>query len=301
MVENSIPGVYSSVYDDYAIEKSQEQLRRYYMSLEKIIIGPDGTKLKVNADGTLPITNTAGQLSPIITMQNVANAVGTGTLLSTSGFGTATLAISGTFVATITFEGQAPDGNWYGITAYQRGLLTNAILTSTSTTGIYELNVRGLSNIRANITSYTSGSVTVKGVAQPIEPSGHYVISDSTIQGSNAMLPTDKQAQLKTQIENNTTALAANATYTGATFDTMADGVNYTWLTGFVYANVAGTLNIQQSADGTNWYGLDTISISGTAPSKISVDILSRYIRAVLVNGASAQTDLKLFSYATFK
>lgn len=117
----------------------------------------------------------------------------------------------------------------------------------------------------------------------------------------NSILPMDKQAQLKTQIENNTTALGASATYTGASFDTMADGVNYTWLTGHVYSDQAGTLYIEQSGGGTNWDRLDSVAITATTPAKISVDILSRYVRLVLVNGATAQTALRLHAFVTFK
>jgi hypothetical protein len=121
------------------------------------------------------------------------------------------------------------------------------------------------------------------------------------ITGDDAMLPFDKQAQLKTAIENNTTALAANATYTGASFDTMADGTNYTWLTGHVFADQAGTLYVEQSGGGTNWDRLDTIAVTANTPAKINVDILSRYIRVTLVNGATAQTTLRLHTFVGFK
>jgi hypothetical protein len=118
---------------------------------------------------------------------------------------------------------------------------------------------------------------------------------------TNDIFPTDKQAQLKTQIENNTTPLGISAVYTGASFDTMADGVNFTWLTGIVRADVAGTLFIEQSSDGTNWFGLDTISIVANANQKINVDILLRYVRILISNGAVAQTNLKLYAFTTFK
>lgn len=118
---------------------------------------------------------------------------------------------------------------------------------------------------------------------------------------ANSVVPMDKQAQLKQQIENNTTALGASATYTGASFDTMADGVNFTWLTGVVYSNVAGTLFIDQSVDGTRWLTPQSISIGAGVSNPIDVTILSRYIRLRYVNQATAQTSFDLHAYATFK
>lgn len=118
---------------------------------------------------------------------------------------------------------------------------------------------------------------------------------------TNDILPFDKQAQLKQQIENNTTPLGISATYTGASFDTMADGVNYTWLTGTVFTDIAGTLSVQQSADGVFWNTFDSITVGASVPTKINVDVLTRYIRLVHVNGATAQTILRLYAYVTFK
>jgi hypothetical protein len=115
------------------------------------------------------------------------------------------------------------------------------------------------------------------------------------------MVPMDKQAQMKFQIENNTTALGISASYTGASFDTMADGINYTWLTGMTTSNQAGTLYIQQSDDGTNWYTLDSIATTANNNFPFSVDVRLRYIRLMYTNGATAQTSFKLSAYVTFK
>jgi hypothetical protein len=118
---------------------------------------------------------------------------------------------------------------------------------------------------------------------------------------TNDIFPTDKQAQLKTQIENNTTPLGISATYTGASFDTMADGVNFTWLTGFAFANQVGNWYVDQSDDGSNYYLTDTGAITAGNASKIIVDIVARYVRFRFVNGATAQTSFKIVGYVTFK
>lgn len=126
-----------------------------------------------NKIGSVDAQITGSSLSSVVTMQNAATAAGAGTALSTNGQGVALLAVSGTFVATITFEGQGPDGNWYVINALQRG--TGSIATTATAPGLFEINTRGLSAVRANITSYTSGSVTVKGQAQPLSTGGEFV------------------------------------------------------------------------------------------------------------------------------
>ena len=121
------------------------------------------------------------------------------------------------------------------------------------------------------------------------------------LEGSLAMLPMDKQAQGKKQIESNTTPLGISATYTGVGFDTMANGENFNWLTGLVRADQTGTLNIQQSDDGVNWYATDSLAIGANTNVKIMLDIILRHVRFNYVNGATAQTSFKLSAYVTFK
>jgi hypothetical protein len=126
------------------------------------------------------------------------------------------------------------------------------------------------------------------------------LVSGETVITDAPMLPMEKQAQLKRQIESNTTPLGISATYTGASFDTMADGENFTWLTGYVFSNVAGTLYIEQSADGQNWYGLNTINVAANGAMPIDVKVLLKHVRLKYVNGATAQTTFQLYGYVTF-
>lgn len=117
---------------------------------------------------------------------------------------------------------------------------------------------------------------------------------------TNDILPIDKQAQLKTQIENNTTALGVSATYTGASFDTMADGTNFNLLTGYCVADQSGNLYMQESVDGTNWVTTKTWALTASNGVIIDEKIRLRYVRFMLINGATAQTSLKLYGFLTF-
>lgn len=65
--------------------------------------------------------------------------------------------------ATVTFEGTLDDTNWVAIRA--RNLNTGAVVTSTSESGLFLLPVNGLSQIRARVSAFTSGTVTVKSGA----------------------------------------------------------------------------------------------------------------------------------------
>lgn len=96
-----------------------------------------------------------------VTLQNAATGTGNGTVLTTTGYGTAIIQVTGTFVATITFEGTADGSNYQSISATQIG--TSTIATTATTTGIFRLSVSGITSIRARISAYTSGSVTAIG------------------------------------------------------------------------------------------------------------------------------------------
>lgn len=142
--------------------------------------------------GTAPVTVNANKLADVVILQNAAVAVGVGTAMTVSGAGVATLGVSGTFVATVTWEGQGPDGTWYTINARNRS--TGAIGTTTTVTGLYEVNCRGLTAVRANITAYTSGNVTVKGTAQSLAAAADtFQLAGSSVTDSQAVPTTQAQ------------------------------------------------------------------------------------------------------------
>jgi hypothetical protein len=217
-------------------------------------------------------------LSAVVTLQNAANAIAVGTSLSTNGCGVASIAISGTFVATIIFEGQSADGSWYAINARNRG---GGIIASTTTSaGLYEINCMGLTAVRANITAYTSGSVTAKGQAQ-------------------ALTPTSDTFQLTGSIRklafSTTTPIGANAVYTSPTID----GINYKLSTFRIISDQSGTFSIQQSDDGITW-DTTTPNANYTAPSAAAntgTNMSLRYIRMIYTNGTTPQASFKLSMY----
>lgn len=97
------------------------------------------------------------------TLQSAAGATGNGTPLNVSGMSVAGVHLRGTFSATVTWEGSIDGTNWSSIRAMNMG---DGVVAATATTaGLYLLSVAGLSLIRARISAFTSGNVTVEGQA----------------------------------------------------------------------------------------------------------------------------------------
>jgi hypothetical protein len=96
-------------------------------------------------------------------LQSAATALGDGNAIALRGHNAISLQITGTFVATITFEATQDGTNFVAIPAINLNSLAQS--TTTTTTGIYLIYAAGMSYVRARISVYTSGSVTVKGRA----------------------------------------------------------------------------------------------------------------------------------------
>lgn len=156
------------------------------------------------------------------TLQNAATATDVGTAMNVDGYGVATLQITGSFTATIQFEGSVDGQNFVPITAHNRNDGTTS-LTATAP-GIYEIDCRGLQLIRANITSYTSGSITVTGRAEAFAGSSHSVqLTGSNAQSAAAVTPNDSA---------NLSKAPTKGLYVGVTGDVkvdMSDGTTVTF------------------------------------------------------------------------
>lgn len=91
------------------------------------------------------------------------------------------------------------------------------------------------------------------------------------------------------QYAETTTNLGVSATYTGTTRD-MGSRTIYARFAATATAGVAGTLRIEMSNDGTNWFKAAEVAVSAAGAQQLSVFATTRYHRVVYVNGASAQT-----------
>lgn len=96
-------------------------------------------------------------------LHNAATSVGTGLSVPTYQDDVVSFQILGTFVGTITFQGTVDGVHWVDIMAENT---TTLIMSTTATVpGIWRAHCTNYRSARANITSYTSGSITVWGAA----------------------------------------------------------------------------------------------------------------------------------------
>jgi len=133
--------------------------------------------LRVKSESSI----TGGYSPANLTMQNAVTANGNGTTLNVNEYATAVLEIRGTFSATINFECSIDDTNWYPVLATKND---GTISSSCTTVGLYEIKVAAWKSIRARVSGYVSGNVTVVGKVSPL------VNSEKSVQltGSNAVL-----------------------------------------------------------------------------------------------------------------
>ena len=110
---------------------------------------------------------------------------------------------------------------------------------------------------------------------------------------SDVILPTDKQAIYRPQAVIQTANLAGEASYTSPSYD----GSQYRRITGKVFSDQSGTLNLQHSDDGTTWDTLTTVAVTGGTATKYDEPLYAKYVRLNYVNGATPQTAFRLSAY----
>lgn len=114
------------------------------------------------ADGAA-VDGTAHASIEATTMQNAVAATGNGTSIDTSSMETLLLSVAGITTATIIVEGEFPSGTWNTLNV--KNASGGALSTSITANGIYVAHVAGYLNVRARISAWTSGTITVVGTA----------------------------------------------------------------------------------------------------------------------------------------
>lgn len=106
--------------------------------------------------------------SGVLTLHSAATATGNGATINMSLFTMAILQVIGSFNAVVTFEGTIDGTNWIGIALQDVSDTARVHKTTTNAPGAFVVDdMRGMVLIRARISTYTSGSITV--VAQASE------------------------------------------------------------------------------------------------------------------------------------
>jgi hypothetical protein len=180
------------------------------------------------SDGTVYAAGLIQSVAPASvsgTLQSAAAATGVGTALSLLGNSSAQFTVTGTFVGTITWQGSEDGTNYSSLYAVQLG--TNSIATTATTTGVFEASVSGLQLVRANITAYTSGAITVTAHAVP----GSF---SPRVTNVNTISPYPSGATAITASSGNVAAATAAATLAAVAGKT-------TYITGFAITGTGAT------------------------------------------------------------
>lgn len=114
--------------------------------------------------------------------------------------------------------------------------------------------------------------------------------SESTL---NSILQSLDEIGVLALIDYTTSPLNANGSWTSTVDSDTKTGR----IVGSVYADVSGTLYVEQSPDGSSWDIADTYNITGNSGVKFSVEKVCPYARVKYVNGSSDQTTFRLYVY----
>jgi len=106
---------------------------------------------------------------------------------------------------------------------------------------------------------------------------------------SNNELLVNLESYLSSE-NSSTEELLANNSFPGASIDFK----DYSIASVAVYADVAGTISIQQSSDGTNWRWTDDYTISAGLSESYVVQKIAQYLRVVYTNGITDQGSFDL-------
>ncbi len=103
---------------------------------------------------------------PATTMQAAAVATGNGSALDLDGRAAATMQVAGITTATITWEATTDGSTWVGVAVQNLNSTTRAAALTATADGLYHFQAApGVKQLRARISAYTSGTITVTGVA----------------------------------------------------------------------------------------------------------------------------------------
>lgn len=200
-----------------------------------------------------------------------------------------------------TFEGSlnstnGVDGNWFTVQAVRSNantIETSSGVLAATPTYCWELSVNALKWFRIRTTAHTSGTMEwliQRGsyATEPIPAIQAHSVSGTVTSNIGTIT--------STIYADSVTNLAINATYTGTARDAGGTSPLFQRFTARAYSDQAGTLKIQDSTDNVTWRDVASTPIVGGVCSNLSIDILARYNRVVVVNGAVATTAFRVTS-----
>lgn len=130
--------------------------------------------VKINAISVPSVVSQDASVPSAVTnLQSAATGNGNGTVFDITGYATVILSVQGSLGggSTVNFEVSADAGTtWTSLTGLNVGTTNTG--TSTTSTGDWTFNTAGYGKMRARISSYGTGTISVKGVASVLAGSG---------------------------------------------------------------------------------------------------------------------------------
>jgi hypothetical protein len=263
--------------------------------------------------GTDPISAT----NPVPVVENdfldltFTPATSTATLFSastTAGYRACVVQLTGTWTGTVTWEVSNDNTTWVVATAYQPGNPGSSGPSTTATgNGVYIIRTAA-KFVRGRVSAYTSG--TVEGtVTLRADPAGVLGVNAS-LSGSTSRIGFAAGGAI--WYDDTSTALGANATFTGSSRDLTATAAASPVANAGAYpselrvsaeADVAGTLWLEASRDNTTWRRVKSVPTAAVTGGGQYAEIIHRpswrYARVGFTNGATAQARLTVGTIGT--
>lgn len=217
-----------------------------YQSSQRTVTDGDYTDLQSDSLGNLKTTKVASTSSILsTTLQNAVSATGNGTAQAVSGYGSAIIEVTGTFTATVNFEGSRDGGTTYY--AIYGTYPTGVTATSTTATGIYRVTCEGLTHIRARVTWTSGTSVTVVSTAS-VDYAANQIQPTAF---TNAIDAVNDKIQTRPEANSFQSISASTLIRTGAT----------TLMGFFISSNGGtGTIKVWDNTAGSGTVAIDTIT-----------------------------------------
>lgn len=260
----------------------------------------DGTAQNVSATAPLPVS----MPSPATVSASVT-AAATVVSADTANFmgGSFQVTSAGT-TCTITYEQSNDNTNWVALPVISAATANAAPATTSNAAGIYTY-VSSAAFVRARVSTYTSGTVSVvlnqKQEVAPIAglslAGGASAIGSVSVTGTPTVSGTMNPG---VGFTDSTTALAAGATFTGT--GRANNTAQYEFFTATAFADQAGTLFIDQSLDtGATYQPIASQAVAANNAGHLVVRVNGAVSAATLyrvryVNGATLQTVFRLSS-----
>jgi len=131
-------------------------------NLNATIVGTGTLAVQAAQSGTWPIL---GGTTTSTTMQSAATGNANGTVLTVTNYSTALVDVNCSVACsggtTINFEGTDSVGTYFSVAAYP--IAGGASVITTTTTGQFLIPVNALTSLRARISAYSAGTITITG------------------------------------------------------------------------------------------------------------------------------------------